>query len=622
MASYLQVENISKSYGDRTLFENISFNINEGDKIALVAPNGTGKSSLLKILAGIELSDRGGEVKFMKDIRVAFLDQDMTFDPKRTIFDEVYSRMGDLAPEIREYEEAVASGDSKRLERAITAMDASGTWDIEQNIRQVLTSLKLERLNQPMGELSGGEAKRVALACMMLQDAEFLIMDEPTNHLDIDIIEYLEGYLQRSRCTLLMVTHDRYFLDRVCNTIMEIDRGNLYTYRGNYTQYLEKREERYAIMQADIDKSRNLLRRELEWIRSTPQARTGKARYRVNAFYDLKDRASVSLQTGTVEIDVATSRLGRKIIDCTDVNLSFEGRKMLDNFSYKFTRGERIGIVGRNGVGKTTFLNLISGKISPDSGIIEQGETLRIGYYSQRGINFKPGQTVLECVQDIADIVKASDGHAISATTYLNRFLFPHDTFTKRIDILSGGEKRRLYLLTVLMQNPNMLILDEPTNDLDIMTLNVLEEYLQEFKGSLIIVSHDRYFLDKCADHLFIFEGDGHIKDFVGQYSEYREYIKEKEAMERNAERSTAPAKPQQQRTHDTSKRKLSYKEQRELEQIEKDLQSLGEERSHLETEISSGALPYDRLAEVSKRIEEIIATIDEKEMRWLELNE
>ena len=622
MASYLQVENISKSYGDRTLFENISFNINEGDKIALVAPNGTGKSSLLKILAGIELSDRGGEVKFMKDIRVAFLDQDMTFDPKRTIFDEVYSRMGDLAPEIREYEEAVASGDSKRLERAIAAMDASGTWDIEQNIRQVLTSLKLERLNQPMDELSGGEAKRVALACMMLQDAEFLIMDEPTNHLDIDIIEYLEGYLQRSRCTLLMVTHDRYFLDRVCNTIMEIDRGNLYTYRGNYTQYLEKREERYAIMQADIDKSRNLLRRELEWIRSTPQARTGKARYRVNAFYDLKDRASVSLQTGTVEIDVATSRLGRKIIDCTDVNLSFEGRKMLDNFSYKFTRGERIGIVGRNGVGKTTFLNLISGKISPDSGIIEQGETLRIGYYSQRGINFKPGQTVLECVQDIADIVKASDGHAISATTYLNRFLFPHDTFTKRIDILSGGEKRRLYLLTVLMQNPNMLILDEPTNDLDIMTLNVLEEYLQEFKGSLIIVSHDRYFLDKCADHLFVFEGDGHIKDFVGQYSEYREYIKEKEAMERNAERSTAPAKPQQQRTHDTSKRKLSYKEQRELEQIEKDLQSLGEERSHLETEISSGTLPYDRLAEVSKRIEEIIATIDEKEMRWLELNE
>lgn len=622
MASYLQVENISKSYGDRTLFSNISFNINEGDKIALVAPNGTGKSSLLKILAGVEHSDRGGDVKFMKDIKVAFLDQECHFDPKRTIFDEVYARMGDLSPELKEYEEAVASGDIKRLERAMAAMDATNGWGMEQKIRQVLSSLKIEQWNQPMGELSGGEAKRVALACMMLQDAEFIIMDEPTNHLDIDIIEYLEGYLQRSRCTLLMVTHDRYFLDRVCNTIMEIDRGNIYTYRGNYTEYLEKREERYQNMQAEIDKSRNLLRRELEWIRSTPQARTGKARYRINAFYDLKDKASVSLRTDSVDIDVATSRLGRKIIDCMDVNLSFEGRKMLDNFSYKFTRGERVGIVGRNGVGKTTFLNLMAGNLQPDSGVIEQGETLRIGYYTQRGIYFKPGQTVLECVQEVADVVKASDGHAISATTYLNRFLFPHETFNKRVDILSGGEKRRLYLLIVLMQNPNLLILDEPTNDLDIMTLNVLEEYLSEFKGSLLIVSHDRYFLDKCVDHIFVFEGDGRIKDFVGKYSEYREYIKEKESAERSEQRTTAPQKPQQQRTHDTSKRKLSFKEQRELEQLERDLATLGEERTTLENEISSGTLPYERLSEVSKRIEKLIALIDEKEMRWLELSE
>lgn len=516
MASYLQVENISKSYGDRTLFEGISFNINEGDKIALVAPNGTGKSSLLKILAGIEHSDRGGEIKFMKDIRVAFLDQNTTFNPKHTIFEEVYARMGNLSPELGEYEAALTSGDERRLERAIAAMDASGAWSIEQNIRQVLSSLKLERIDQPMGELSGGEAKRVALACMMLQNAEFLIMDEPTNHLDIDIIEYLESYLQRSRCTLLMVTHDRYFLDRVCNTIMEIDRGKLYTYRGNYTEYLEKREERYQNMQAEIDKSRNLFRRELEWIRSTPQARTGKARYRINAFYDLKDRASVNLSTDNVEIDVATSRLGRKIIDCMDVSLRFGERKMLDGFSYKFNRGERLGIVGRNGVGKSTFLNIITGAIMPDSGTIELGETLRIGYYSQRGISFKPGQTVLECVEEIAEVVKASDGHTISATTFLNRFLFPHDSFNKRVDILSGGEQRRLYLLTVLMRCPNMLILDEPTNDLDIMTLNVLEEYLREFSGCIIIVSHDRYFLDKCVDHLFVFEGNGHIKDFVG----------------------------------------------------------------------------------------------------------
>ena len=622
MASYLQVENISKSYGDRTLFSNISFNINEGDKIALVAPNGTGKSSLLKILAGVETSDRGGDVKFMKDIKVAFLDQESNFDPNRTIFDEVYARMGDLSPALKEYEHAVESGDIKRLERAIAEMDRSDGWSVEQKIRQVLSSLKIERWNQPMGELSGGEAKRVALACMMLQDAEFIIMDEPTNHLDIDIIEYLEGYLQRSRCTLLMVTHDRYFLDRVCNTIMEIDRGELFIYRGNYTEYLEKREERYLNMQAEIDKSRNLLRRELEWIRSTPQARTGKARYRVNAFYDLKDKASVSLRTDNIEIDVASSRLGRKVIDCINLNLSFEGRKMLDNFSYKFTRGERVGIVGRNGVGKTTFINIMAGKLQPDSGVIEHGETLRIGYYTQKGINFKPGQTVLECVQDVADVVKAADGHAVSATTYLNRFLFPHETFNKRVDILSGGEKRRLYLLIVLMQNPNLLILDEPTNDLDIMTLNVLEEYLTEFKGSLLIVSHDRYFLDKCVDHIFVFEGDGRIKDFVGHYSEYREYVKEKEAAERSEQRNSAPQKPQQSRTHDTSKRKLSFKEQRELEQLEIDLATLGQERTALENEISSGTLPYDRLSEVSKRIEELIALIDEKEMRWLELSE
>ena len=622
MASYLQVENVSKSYGDRTLFSNISFNINEGDKIALVAPNGTGKSSLMKILAGVESSDRGGEVKFMKDIRVAFLDQNFDFNPRNTIFEEVYTRMGNIAPEIREYEEALASGDSKRLERAIASMDASGSWDIEQNIRQVLSQLKIERLDQPMNELSGGEAKRVALACMMLQNADFLIMDEPTNHLDIEIIEYLENYLQRSRCTLFMVTHDRYFLDRVCNIIMEIDRGNLYSYHGNYTEYLEKREERYENMQAEIDKSRNLLRRELEWIRSTPQARTGKARYRVNAFYDLKDKASVSLKTSNVEIDVATSRLGRKIIDCMDVDLKFGERKMLDKFSYKFTRGERIGIVGRNGVGKSTFLNLISGGLQPDSGVIEQGETLRIGYYTQRGISFKPGQTVLECVQEIAEVVKSSDGQNVSATTLLNRFLFPHETFTKRIDILSGGEQRRLYLLTVLMRNPNMLILDEPTNDLDIMTLNVLEEYLREFKGSLIIVSHDRYFLDKCVDHLFVFEGEGRIKDFVGQYSEYREYMKEKEDAERQAQRSTAQPKTQQQRTHDTLKRKLSFKEQRELEELERDLASLAEERATLEAELNAGTTDYARLTEISSRIEEIIATTDIKELRWLELSE
>ncbi|MBO7343578.1 MAG: ABC-F family ATP-binding cassette domain-containing protein [Alistipes sp.] len=625
MASFLQVENISKSYGDKTLFRNISFNINEGDKIALIAPNGTGKSSLLKILAGMDSSDRGGEVKFMKDIKVAFLDQNVDFNPQNTLFDEVYSRLGQTYDVIRAYEQAIASGDEGKIEQAMAAMDAADGWSAEQRIKQVLSEMKLTRLDQPMGELSGGEAKRAAIALMLLQEADFLIMDEPTNHLDIDVIEYLESYLQKARCTLLMVTHDRYFLDRVCNTIFELDRGNLYSYRGNYSVFLEKREERYVNMQANIDKARNLLRRELEWIRATPQARTGKARYRINAFYDLKDKASVSLARKDMTIDVATSRLGGKIIDCEDLTLRFGERTMLDRFSYKFTKGERVGIVGKNGAGKSTFLNLMTGALQADSGKIERGETLRIGYYRQSGISFKPGQTVFDIVHDIAETVEASDGHSVSATTMLNRFLFPPDSHNKRVDILSGGEQRRLYLLTILMQNPNLLILDEPTNDLDILTLNVLEEYLMAFKGSLLIVSHDRYFLDKTVDHLFIFREGGAVKDFVGQYSEYREYIKEQEAEEARAAKiaaekaqknkpQSAPATP--------SRKKLSYKEQRELEELENLLPQLEQQKADLEAQLSSGALSHEALTANAARIGELIEEIAEKEMRWLELSE
>ena len=625
MASFLQVENISKSYGDKTLFRNISFNINEGDKIALIAPNGTGKSSLLKILAGMDSSDRGGEVKFMKDIKVAFLDQNIDFNPKNTLFDEVYSRLGATYDVIRAYEQAIASGDERKIEQAMAAMDAADGWSAEQRIKQVLSEMKLTRLDQPMGELSGGEAKRAAIALMLLQEADFFVMDEPTNHLDIDVIEYLESYLQKARCTLLMVTHDRYFLDRVCNTIFELDRGNLYTYRGNYSAFLEKREERYINMQANIDKARNLLRRELEWIRSTPQARTGKARYRINAFYDLKDKASVSLARKDMTIDVATSRLGGKIIDCEDLTLRFGERTMLDRFSYKFTKGERVGIVGKNGAGKSTFLNLMTGVLQANSGKIERGETLRIGYYRQSGISFKPGQTVFDIVHDIAETVEASDGHSVSATTMLNRFLFPPDSHNKRVDILSGGEQRRLYLLTVLMQNPNLLILDEPTNDLDILTLNVLEEYLMAFKGSLLIVSHDRYFLDKTVDHLFIFREGGAVKDFVGQYSEYREYIKEQEAEEARIAKIAAEKaqknKPQSAPTT-PSRKKLSYKEQRELEELENLLPQLEQEKADLEAQLSSGALSHEALAANAARIGELIEEIAEKEMRWLELSE
>lgn len=626
MASFLQVENISKSYGDKVLFRNISFNINEGDKIALIAPNGTGKSSLLKILAGIDSSDRGGEIKFMKDIKVAFLDQTIDFNPQNTLFDEVYSRLGDTYDVIRTYEQAITSGDERKIAQAMAAMDAVDGWSAEQRIKQVLSSMKLTRLDQPMGELSGGEAKRAAIALMLLQEADFLVMDEPTNHLDIDVIEYIESYLQKSRCTLLMVTHDRYFLDRVCNTIFELDRGELFVYRGNYSEFLEKREERYTNMQANIDKARNLLRRELEWIRSTPQARTGKARYRINAFYDLKGRASVSLARKDMTIDVATSRLGGKIIDCEDVTLHFGERTMLDDFSYKFSRYERVGIVGKNGAGKSTFLNLMTGYLQPEKGKIERGETLRIGYYRQQGMDFKAGQTVFDIVHDIAETIEASDGHSVSATTMLNRFLFPPDTHNKRVEILSGGEQRRLYLLTVLMRNPNFLILDEPTNDLDILTLNVLEEYLMAFKGCLLIVSHDRYFLDKTVDHLFIFRERGVVKDFVGQYSEYREYVKEQEAEEaRQAKIAAEKAqknKPQPPTSATPSRRKLSYKEQRELEQLEVELPQLESEKTALEEKLSSGTLSHEELSAAAARIGEIINQIEEKEMRWLELSE
>ena len=627
MASFLQVENISKSYGDKVLFRNISFNINEGDKIALIAPNGTGKSSLLRILAGLDSSDRGGEIKFMKDIKVAFLDQNTSFDPNKTLFDEVYSRLGSTYDVIRKYEQAIANGDQRLIEEAMAAMDAADAWNAEQRIKQQLSALKLPRLDQRMGELSGGEAKRAAIALMLLQDADFLVMDEPTNHLDIEIIEYLESYLQKSRCTLLMVTHDRYFLDRVCNTIFEIDRGELFSYKGNYSQFLEKREERYNNMQANIDKSRNLLRRELEWIRSTPQARTGKARYRINAFYDLKDKASVSLGQRNMTIDVATSRLGGKIIDCTDVSLNFGERKMLNNFSYKFSRYEKVGIVGKNGVGKSTFLNLMTGVLQPDKGSIERGETLRIGYYRQQGIDFKVGQTVFDIVHDIAETVTTADGHSISAMSMLNRFLFPPETLSKRVEILSGGELRRLYLLTILMRNPNFLILDEPTNDLDILTLNILEEYLESFKGCLLIVSHDRYFLDKTVDHLFVFREGGAVKDFVGQYSEYREYVKEQEAEEAqqaklSAEKAAKNVPAPTQTTQRQHRRKLSFKEQRELEQLEIELPKLEAEKSKLEAELSSGELSHERLMETSARISAIIESIEEKEMRWLELSE
>ena len=601
MASYLQIENISKSYGPKVLFENIGFNINEGDKIALIAPNGTGKTSLMRILAGKDKSDSGGKIMFLKDIRIAFLEQEYPFDPERSIFEQIMSASEDFTK----------------------GLDQEHLWEYERRVVKFLTNFNLSNPQQKMKELSGGEVKRVAITQMLATEAEFLIMDEPTNHLDIDAIEFLEGYLSRSRCTLLMVTHDRYFLDRVCNIVMEMDHGAIYTYKGNYENFLEKREERIANYNAETDKVRNILRRELEWIRSTPCARTGKARYRINAFYDLKDRASQVYTQKQVSMEAmkGSTRLGTKIINCKDLSFYYGDQCYLDGFTYNFQRYEKVGIVGRNGAGKSTFLNIITGRMFEDdpgvlTGMLERGESLKIGYYHQSGMSFNPQDTVLDIVND---------------TWLLNRFLFPHEMLNNKIEKLSGGEKRRLYLLTILMQQPNLLILDEPTNDLDIVTLNILEEYLKEFSGSLIIVSHDRHFLDKLVDHLFIFCGNGLVKDFVGSYSEYREYIKEYEAEQKSlarAEEKAAKEKAAKEAARTApaevpaKKKKLSYKEQKELEQLEKDLEALAAEKADLEGRLSSGTLPFEELQAASERIGQIMELTDEKELRWLELSE
>ena len=642
MASFLQVENISKSYGPKVLFGNISFNINEGDKIALIAPNGTGKSSLLSILAGEESSDSGGSIKFMKDISIAFLKQNYDFNPENTIYHQLFWQQQGLYEAVEEYHSALAqsaSGTSERLEKALAEMDRLDAWTFEQSAKRVLTQLKLTNLNQKMCQLSGGEVKKVAIASMLLSNPDFLIMDEPTNHLDMEVIEFLEDYLKKSKCTLFMVTHDRYFLDRVCNTIFELDNGSLYSYKGNYSYYLEKREERISNYNAATERARNLMRRELEWIRSTPCARSGKAKYRIDAFRDLKERAESRIEEKrNMDFSVGTARMGTKIIECRHLHYDWEGQTMLEDFSYNMARGEKIGIVGANGVGKSTFLNLVTGALKADSGTLEIGETVRFGYYRQQGIEFSEEETLLDVVNEIADSVALADGTRISTTSFLNRFLFPPNMHNTKVARLSGGERRRLYLLTVLMRNPNFLILDEPTNDLDIITLNVLEEYLQSFPGCVLIVSHDRYFLDKIADHLFIFTGGGRVKDYVGKCSEYRAYVAAMEqASARQEVKLQQSAKPAAQREQQAQKeqpaaqssasaapkrKRLSYKEQRELEEVTNAIAELESEKAELERGLSSGTLQGDELRRASERIGEVISLLDEKEMRWLELND
>lgn len=600
MPSYLQIENISKSYGPKVLFEHIGFNINEGDKIALIAPNGTGKTSLLRILAGKDSSDSGGKILFLRDIRIAFLEQEYEYDPEATVWDQIIK-------------------DSEPWTRGL---DPEHLAEYEQRIRRLLTSFGMSEYDRKMKVLSGGEIKRAAIIVMLASEADFFVMDEPTNHLDIDGIEFLENYLSHARCTLLMVTHDRYFLDSVANTVMEMDHGAVYIYKGNYQNYLEKRQERIENYNAETDKIKNLLRRELEWMHASPCARTGKAKYRKNAFYELKDRAEQVYRTSSVSLAEMgpASRLGTKIINCKDVSFYYGGDCYLSHFTYNFQRYEKVGIVGKNGVGKTTFINLLIGNMDPSdpgtvTGEIQRGESLRIGYYRQSGMRFDEDQTVLETVND---------------THLLSQFLFPHDMLNNKISKLSGGEKRRLYLLTILMRQPNLLIMDEPTNDLDIVTINILEEYLKEFKGTLILVSHDRHFLDRLVDHLFVFCGDGEVKDFIGSYSQYREFMKDFEAGKRSRAREEVRAAKAgnsqesvsgQTQSRPDAPRKLSYKEQRELERLEKDIESLTAEKEDLESRMNGGLTDPAELQKVTTRFAEVSSELDAKETRWLELS-
>ncbi len=636
MATVLQAQKLTKTYGTKVLFENLDFNINEGEKVALIAPNGTGKSSLLKIIAGADtpdLNDNGesGTIQIFSSGGVAFLDQEPVFDNEKTLFEEVFSGGGEITRITAQYEKALIGSDHSALERAINEMDRVKGWQFELKIKQILTSLKIESLELKMGQLSGGQKKRVALAKMMIQDTGFIIMDEPTNHLDLEIIEFLEDYLKRSRLTLLMVTHDRYFLDRVCNKIIELESGKLYTYEGNYTYFLKKREERIENFNTESERARNLFRTELEWMRRMPQARTTKAKYRINAFYDLKERAGQRVNNDNIQINTASSRLGTKIINCKNVSHSFGPVVTIDEFTYNFTRGEKIGIVGINGVGKSTFLDVITGAVPATKGETEWGETVVFGYYRQTGLEFRAEDKVIDIVREIAETVTMSDGSTISVSQFLTRFLFPHSMHNMKVEKLSGGERRRLYLVTVLMKNPNFLILDEPTNDLDLMSINVLEEYLETFNGCVIIVSHDRYFLDKIAGHLFVFEGNGVIKDFVGKYSEYREYLKDRERIatkESKTGQSVENREPSDikcgsnQKSGSNQKRKLSFKEQQELNTLEREIGELEKEKSSLEAALNSGTLSSDELTRASVRFSELLSLIDSKSERWLELSD
>jgi ATP-binding cassette subfamily F protein uup len=623
MISYLQADSIARRIGDNLLFEKISFNINKDDKVALIAVNGAGKSSLLDILAGRENPDNGS-LSVKRDLRIAYLQQSPVLNDSNKIIDELFCTDSELVKVIRDYEECILTGSSGMLQIMIQKMDDHKAWDYEVAVKQILFKLKLTDLNAVIGTLSGGQKKRVALAKILVEDADFLILDEPTNHLDLDMIEWLEEYLIKSKKTLLMVTHDRYFLDRVCNLILELSDNELYRYEGNYEYFLEKKQSREYSAKMNSEKARNLLKTELDWMRRMPKARRHKAKSRIESFYDLKEKAANRPDEKSININVNISRMGSKILEMKKVSKSYGEKVVLKDFTYLFNRFEKAGLIGRNGTGKTTLLNIITGLTEPDTGSVERGETIVFGYYRQQGIEFNNDMTVIDAVKNLAEKVVISNGNVLSITQFMNYFLFPPEKQYTLIRKLSGGEKRRLYLLTVLMKNPNFLILDEPTNDLDILTLNVLEEYLAGFKGCVIVVSHDRYFMDKVVDHIFEYKGDGVIKDFPGNYTQLREKQKESEkqivsvkpSKASNSEESTEiPSKKEK-------KQGLTFKEKREFEELSNEIQKLESEKKLIETELSRGILNNEDLLSKSKRHGEIMKILDERELRWLELSE
>lgn len=621
---YLQVDKLTKRIGERILFNQISFGIAEGQHIGLIAKNGTGKSTLLNILSGKEPYDEG-EVIYRRDLRVGYLEQSPNYPQEYTVIEACFSHGNEITNLIREYETCMSSIDHPNLDNILDRMEKEKAWDYENRAKQILSQLKITDFTQKVSTLSGGQLKRVALANVLITEPDLLILDEPTNHLDLEMIEWLEGYLSRSKLSLLMVTHDRYFLDRVCSVIFELDDYSIYTYKGNYSYYLQKRQERIDALNSEIARANNLYRTELDWMRRMPCARGHKARYREEAFYELEKVAKRRVAEQRVALEVKSSYIGNKIFEADYISKSFGPDKViLNDFFYTFSRYEKMGIVGNNGTGKSTFIKILLGLVKPDSGKVVVGETVRFGYYSQDGMVFDEQMKVIDAVRKIAEYVDLGGGKHLSAMQFLQHFMFSPKDQQNYIYKLSGGERRRLYLCTVLMQNPNFLILDEPTNDLDIVTLQILEEYLQNFKGCVIVVSHDRYFMDKVVDHLLVFNGQGDVRDFPGNYTQYRDWKDEKLKYEREQQRKTNEKSAERNilRTKTESKRKLSFKEKQELIALESDIEALEHEKKEIEDALCSGLLSVDELTEKSKRLPVLNNELDEKSMRWLELSE